>query len=118
VLDISEAVVVVSSDAPTNASGVITLTAAGFYLVTADVSFAGAAKTIDTTVEIRVDGVAQAIPVLAYLPGETSSTNRSSTSLSCLVESDGTTTVSLWYNDGSTTFVFYEDGCRLSVCAQ
>lgn len=118
VLDIDEPASVASSDVPTNVNGTITLGSAGFYRVYADVSWIGGGGVADSdsTVEIRVDGASQTPPVLMYASNPANGSSQGS--LGCLVESDGTTTVDLYYNDGAGTHLFRQDACRLSVCAQ
>jgi hypothetical protein len=118
VLDIDEAAVTAAADAPTNVNGTITLGSPGFYRVSADVSWLSSAADADSTVEIRVDGASQTIPVKMFVGAYSNTSSSYSGSLSCLVESDGTTTVDLYYNDGSGNHTFLGDACRLSVCAQ
>jgi hypothetical protein len=120
ILDIDESVVIAASDAPTNVSGTITLGSAGFYRIEADLSYISPGLSTDatSTVEIRVNGASQAIPVLAYAGAPANSSSPYSISLSCLVQSDGTTTVDLFFNFGVTVHTFLADACRLSVCAQ
>jgi hypothetical protein len=118
VLDISEDVVTASSNAPSNTSGVVTLSAAGYYLVTAEYStLASVASDTNSTIEIRVDSASQSPPCLSYPGGLGTDSLRAAGSLSCLVLSDGTTTVDVYYNDGAANHTFFGDGCRLSVCA-
>jgi hypothetical protein len=117
VLDIDEAASTASADVPTNVNGTVTLGSAGYYRVDADLSWISSSADATSTVEIRVDGASQSIPVKMFVGG-TSATTAYSGSLSCLVLSDGTTTVDVFYNNGTGNHTFKGDACRLSVCAQ
>jgi hypothetical protein len=117
-LDISEQVIVASSDTPTNTSGVVTLTSAGYYEVTLEYSYllGSSSGTNTSTIEIRVDGASQAVPALGYLGKGTADLGNGS--ITCLVLSDGTTTVEAYYSFSNYPSTFYGDRCRLIVCAK
>jgi hypothetical protein len=114
VVEITEEVVNIDSG-PTNVGGVVTLPM-GNWLVTAEASEYASAGDTASTLELRVDGSSMSVPCLAF-PGGGATTDRSACSLSTFVQSDGTTTVDLYFNKVTATHTFLQDCCRLIMQA-
>jgi len=114
VVEITEEVVNIASG-PTNVGGVVTLPL-GNWLVTAEASEYSSAIDSTATLEIRVDGASMSIPCLIW-PGGGATGDRSACSGTTFVQSDGTTTVDLYFNAAAPTHYFQQDACRLILVA-
>lgn len=115
VIDVSESLTTATSDAPTNASGSITLPV-GFWNVQIEASAKSSAVDATATIEIRKDGAPQAPPVKSFLGGYAAN-DIDCAMASCVIESDGTTTVDLYFNKGAGNYTFLGDACRISTRA-
>lgn len=115
VIEITEEATTISGLSITNASGVITLPQ-GVWLCTAEAYWTGGGTSgAGSGIEFRVDS-ASIVPPVKCVP-YTASGQNSNGSITCLVISDGTTTLDLYFNYGTPTCAFKQDGCRIIIQA-